>query len=58
MYDCVPHAIFWRQNVMTSVLLRVKQIDLGNGGARLPESFLKKKRLEILAAKQNSPQVM
>jgi hypothetical protein len=40
---------------MTSVLLGAKHIDLGNGGVGLPGSLLKKKRLEILAAKQNSP---
>ena len=41
---------------MISVLLEVKQIDLGNGGAGVPGSFLKLKRLETLATKQNRPQ--
>ena len=40
-----------------SVLFEVKEIDLGNGGAGVPGSFLKLKRLEMLAMKRNWPQV-
>jgi len=36
-----------------SVLFEVKEIDLGNGGAGVPRSFLKSKRLEMLATKWN-----
>ena len=58
VYDRRPHVIYCRQNVMISTLLGAKQIDLGNGGAGVPGSLLKLKRVEILATKQNSPQAV
>lgn len=55
MRDHIAHAMFLRQNVTTSVLLGVKHIDLGNGGAVLPGSLGKLKRLDMVAVKRNSP---
>jgi hypothetical protein len=52
--DEVAHAMFWRQKVTTSVLLEVKQMDLGNGGAGLPGSLGKLNLLETFAMKRNS----
>jgi hypothetical protein len=56
VYDCAPHVIYCRQNVIMSTLLGAKQIDLGKGGAGIPGSLLKLKRVEMLATKWNSPE--